>query len=66
MNALSSLLGRRAPTLPLTREELDLLRERAWQEHELIVMHPSEFTSDYVRQGAINDVVRKFGKRMKR
>lgn len=56
---------RNAPSEPLSREELDALRSKAWIEQGLIVMHPEEFTSDYVRQGAVNDATLKFGKRMK-
>lgn len=66
MNARVLTSLRNAPSAPLSREELDLLRERAWQEHELICMYPGEFSSDYVRQGAVNDATRRFGKRMKR
>jgi hypothetical protein len=68
MNAPTHILTslRHAPQMPLTREELDVLRRDAWVKFGLIVMFPDEFRNDFVRQGAINDVTLKFGRRMKR
>lgn len=68
MNALTRIRTslQSAPSAPLTREQLDILRRDAWLEMGLIVMHPEEFSSDFVRQGAVNDATRKFGRRMKR
>ena len=57
---------RNAPGRPLNREELDRLRERAWQECGLVCLYPDEFSNDFVKQGAANDMAKKFGKRMKR
>jgi hypothetical protein len=56
---------RHAPSEPMSREELDALRSKAWTEQGLIVMTPEEFSSDFVRQGAVNDANLKFGRRMK-
>jgi hypothetical protein len=66
VNTLSSPLGRRVPTEPLTREELDPLRERAWQEQGLIVISPDEIADPWLKQGLVNEATKRFGKRMKR
>jgi hypothetical protein len=66
VNALSSPLGRNAPSASLSREELDRLRERAWQEAGLVCLYPDEISSEFVRQGAVNEMVGRFGRRMKR
>lgn len=68
MNALTRINTslRHAPSAPLTREQIDALRRDCWLQMGLIVMFPQEFSSDFVRQGAVNDATRKFGKRMKR
>lgn len=56
----------RAPSRPLKREELDPLRERAWQEQGLICLYPDEVTDDWARQSMINQATKRFGKRMRR
>jgi len=67
MNAPASILTslRNAPSAPLSREELDRLRQQAWIERGLICIAPEEITDDWVRAGVVQVATKKFGKRMK-
>lgn len=56
---------RNAPSAPTSAEELEALRAKAWREHGRISMHIDEFTDDFVRQGVINEVTKRFGKRFR-
>jgi hypothetical protein len=57
---------RNAPRRPLNREELDPLRERAWQEQGLICLYPDEIANDWLKAGLTQLAAKMFGKRMKR
>lgn len=61
-----SYLGRIATPSPAAAAELDALRQRAWTEQGVVVLHPDEITDDWLRQAVKNEATRKFGKRMKR
>jgi hypothetical protein len=57
---------RNAPSAPVSREELDRMRQLAWTERGLICIAPEEIPDDWVRAGIVNVATKKFGKRMKR
>lgn len=61
-----SHLGRLATREPLTREELDLLRARAWRDHGIVVVMPAELADDWLRQGITQHANKAYGRRMKR
>ncbi len=54
---------RNAPQSPLTRDELDQMRAKAWRECGLIVIYPNEIENDFIRQGLVNGHEKRFGKR---
>jgi hypothetical protein len=68
MNAPVRILTslRNAPSAPVSREELDRLRQQAWTERGLICIAPEEIPDDWVRAGVVQVATKKFGKRMKR
>ena len=71
MNALGprpvvSQLSRLAAHGPMTQEEFDALRARAWAEKGLVVLLPAEVMDEFARQALINEATRRWGRRMKR
>lgn len=68
MNAPIRILTslRNAPSAPMSTEEFNRLRSQAWTERGVIVITPDEISDDWIRQGAIQQATKLFGKRMKR
>lgn len=66
MTALRSCLARIVPETPTTPEGLEVLRQRAWAEQGVVVLHLAEVRDDWLRQALTNEAVRRWGRRMKR
>lgn len=67
MNALSSPLGRRAPSQPWTDPQIEAACGRAWIEHGIAVFLDLEQISDeWLKQAIKNEMARRHGRRMKR
>jgi len=54
------------PSGPTNPAEIETLRQRAWIEKGIVVLHPDEISDDWLRQGLKNEATKRFGKRMKR
>ena len=65
MTPIRSSLAR-APALPTRPEELERLRERAWQEQGIAVLNPREIVDDWLRQAIKNFAAKRWGRRFKR
>ena len=63
---VASCLARIVPDAPTARADIDALRQRAWIEQGIVVLHPSELTDDWLRQALKNEATKRFGRRMKR
>jgi hypothetical protein len=65
-DALPSCLARVVPNSPTSRAEIEALRQRAWIEKGIVVLHPDEISDEWLRQGLRNEATKRFGRRMKR
>lgn len=57
---------RNAASSPTSRAELNVMRQRAWHEQNIVVLHIDEVTDDWVKQAIKNLMAKQHGKRMKR
>lgn len=57
---------RNAASTPASRAELNALRQRAWHEQNIVVLHIDEITDDFVKQGIKNLMAKQHGGRMRK
>jgi hypothetical protein len=46
-----------------TPEELELLRQRAWQQQGVLVLWPDEIRDGWIKQALLEEAVRRYGPR---
>lgn len=60
---MSSYLSKYIPRSPATSEEIECMEQRLWHAKGKGLIDPKEIEDDWLRQGLINHLTRKYGKR---
>lgn len=60
---ISSYLGKHIPKSPATAEEIETMALKLWQTKGKGLVVPEEIKDDWLRQGLINHLNSKYGKR---
>lgn len=63
---LRSYLASRVASAPLSAEEMDTLRARAWAEQGVVVLHPAEIGDDWLRARLVNEATTRWGRRFRK
>jgi hypothetical protein len=63
---IQSCLARIVPSGQTSPAEIETLRQRAWIEKGIVVLHPDEISDEWLRQALRNEATKRFGRRMKR
>jgi len=64
--SIRSCLERIVPSGVASRHELEALRQRAFVEKGVVVLHLDEIADDWVKQAIVNIATKRWGRRMKR